>query len=94
METLFDRVVVAIESERRYQKQFCADQGYGDPLSVGDELLLITAYLNKATAAWMVEPYPEDGALAEIRKIAAIAIRCMEEHEIIERNIHDFGEFH
>lgn len=62
------------------------------PLPPSDELRLIRAYLHQADMAWMRDPddqttgvkvNPSD--LLVIRKIAAVAVRCMENHGIVDR---------
>lgn len=61
-------------------------------LPPSDELRLIRAYLHQADMAWLRSPddqttgmkvNPSD--LHVIRKIAAIAVRCMENHGIVDR---------
>lgn len=52
----------------------------GDKQSVGEEILLIGHYVDQARSLWKSETPVELGALREIVKIAAIALRCIENH--------------
>jgi len=74
-------VFAAIESERRYQDKVWPE---GAP-SVGDSILLVEEYALKARAAWATEAAPEMEALDIMRKIAGIAVRCMEVHGAPQR---------
>lgn len=81
-------VYAAIDGERDYQDRVWAENNPVNPthptdlrpLSIGEDILLIEEYALKARAAWSVESRPEVGALHAIRKIADIAVRCMETH--------------
>jgi hypothetical protein len=69
----------AIDGERDYQDWLGSDRSDGMPRSVGDYLTLLRAYLAKADAAWTDNP-GDRPALHVIRKIAGIAVHCMEDH--------------
>ena len=69
------RVYQVIDDERDYQDRL----GPRADKTVGDYLTLLDVYLQKAQTAWAMRPGTTP-ALVEIRKIAAIAVRCMEEH--------------
>lgn len=69
-----------IDSERDYQNSLGASRTDGSKKTVGDYLTMMNAYLQKAVEDWTFNPGCEK-ALDEIRKIAAITVRCMEEHE-------------
>jgi hypothetical protein len=81
---MFNRntVYAAIDSEREYQDRVWSENAPTDPrpLSIGKDILLIEEYVTKARLAWSKEMRPELGALEQIRKIAGIAVRCMENH--------------
>jgi hypothetical protein len=75
-------VYEAVDSERNYQDKMWSENAPADPraLSIGEDILLIEEYCAKARLAWSKEMRPELTALEEIRKIAGIAVRCMENH--------------
>lgn len=56
-------------------------------MTIGEEILAMEEYVLKARAAWIIEARPEINALAIVRKIAGIAVRCMEEHGAPKRNL-------
>lgn len=82
-------VYAAIDSERNYQESFIEK----DPTrcdsslpehSVGDYLTMLTTYVRKSQDGWTLNA-GNSVALDEIRKIAAIAVHCMEDHGAIFR---------
>ena len=76
-------VYAAIDTERDYQDAKWPQDGRPEapnPLSVGEFLLLIEEYAAKARTEWANEKKPEERTLREIRKIAGIAVNCMEQH--------------
>lgn len=75
--TAREDVYAAIDSERVYQD---AQWPQGNPLTIGESLLLIEQYTAKACVVWTVESPPETETLNVVRKIAGIAVRCMENH--------------
>lgn len=75
--TTRDRVYKAITTERIYHNTL--PNTY--TLSIGEEIALLLKYSNKALDAWSEDfVTPEIEALNMIRKIAGIAVRCMENH--------------
>jgi hypothetical protein len=78
------QVYAAIDGERDYQDSLPPSRTDGQPRTVGDYLTMLSYYLDQARADWTMNPGNEP-ALAQIRKIAAISVRCMEEHGVIER---------
>jgi hypothetical protein len=73
----------AIDSEREYQNTVWADAGSptgGNRLTIGESILLVEEYAARARKDWSTEPKPEVEALNGIRKIAGIAVHCMEQH--------------
>lgn len=72
-------VYAAIDTERDYQDKLPLCRGDGSPKSVGEYLTLLRAYSAKADSAWTDNPGDEK-ALHVIRKIAGIAVYCMEIH--------------
>jgi len=80
-------VYKTIDEEREYQEQIVLT----DPTrsaqkdhSVGDYLTLLAAYLRKAQDAYTTSA-GNCATLKEIRKIAALAVRSMEEHGAVPR---------
>ena len=76
-----EEVYELIDGEREYQNEKWPD----DPLlcptnSLGDYILMVDVYLDKAKKVWQGSSFPEVDARNTMRKIAAIAVRCMEEH--------------
>lgn len=63
-------------SERAAQAKWEAE----DSQSIGEEILLLSHYVDQARSLWKSESPVERGALREIVKIAAIALRCIENH--------------
>jgi len=69
----------AIDSERHYQDNLPTTRTDGSDKTVGDYLTMIESYRRRANDAWTDNPGTVE-ALHVIRKIAGIAVRCMEEH--------------
>lgn len=68
-----------IDKERDYQDSLDSDRTVGVPHQVGSYLTMLRSYMTKADQNW-TDRAGDTAALHEIRKIAAIAVRCMEEH--------------
>lgn len=79
------KILAIIVGEREYQD---AQQEGGrfekKVFTVGEELTLMKVYLDKAMAKY-AEDYGEASALHGIRKVAALAVRCMENHGALPR---------
>lgn len=69
------KVYEAIDSERDYQQK----KWGGHKHEVGAYLTMIRKYSEKADTAW-TDNAGDEAALEMIRKIAGIAVRCMEDH--------------
>ncbi len=54
--------------------------------TVGEELLLMKRYLDKAIAKY-ADNFGDAPALHGIRKVAALAVRCMENHGALPREL-------
>lgn len=80
--TTRQEVFAAIDGERAYQDGQWPENAPSDPrpLSIGEYILLIEEYCAKARLEWSRARRPEIEALHQIRKIAGIAVRCMENH--------------
>lgn len=76
-------VFKAVSTERDFQ-----DARWGGPddraQSVGDHLTLLRAHLAKADLAYATNRGDKE-ALAEVRNLAALAVRCMESNGIVHR---------
>lgn len=69
-------VYCAIDGERTYQ-----DGINKYILTIGEEIALALRYTDKALDEWTKDFSPvESEALAMLRKVAAICVRCMEHH--------------
>jgi len=78
----------AIDSERAYQDQVwptTTNEPRPHRHTVGEEIVLLQSYTGKAVEAWTVNE-GDKAALDVIRKIAAIAVRAMELHGVVERS--------
>lgn len=71
----------AVDSERDYQ-----DARWGDVLSIGEQILLAEEYITIARNEWAQEKHPELIALSVMRKVAGIAVHCMEDHGSPQRS--------
>lgn len=81
-------ILAAVESERAYQDSLWKDpenSDFNNPLTVGEFLLLVDEYSARARHAWTGEIKPEIETLHIMRKIAAIAWNCMEQHGAPQR---------
>lgn len=72
-------VFSAIDSERDYQDNLPVARTDGSQHTVGDYVTMLQHYQTKLVEAWTMNPGSVE-ALHVMRKIAGIAVRCMEEH--------------
>ncbi len=80
-----EEVFKAIDSERDYQNKVWP-RGQEPEFSTGEEILLIEEYARRAREAWTGEKQgAEFETLNAIRKVAGIAVRCMEKHGAPQR---------
>ena len=73
-----------IDGERNYQDGMGPERTDGIEKSVGDYLTLLRVLCARADEAYYKFAGNHD-ALEQVRKIAAVAVRCMEEHGAPER---------
>ena len=73
------KAYAAIDSERDYQ-----DELWHDTLTVGEFVLLLEEYAWKARGQWTTEPKPEVRTMEVVRKVAALAVACMEQHGVVQ----------
>jgi hypothetical protein len=77
-------VYQAVNSERDFQESFVLpERQYYQTHTLGEFILMLNQYAAQCQQKWThhadkVDGYPE--SLHEVRKLAAIAIRCMEQH--------------
>ena len=81
-----DNVYLAIDSEREYQDYLKKDRAECPTdgtrsinHTVGDFCTMMQCYQNELIEAWTRNP-GDQTALQTMRKIAAIAVNCMEQH--------------
>jgi hypothetical protein len=74
-----EEVYEIIDEERDYQHSLGSNRTDHSEKSVGDYLTMMSSYFRAAQDGW-TNNAGTVFALHEIRKIAAIAVRCMEEH--------------
>lgn len=79
-------VYSAIDGERYYQDSLSSMRTNEPTHSVGDELTMLVTYLRKAQDDYTNHPGVE-AAMHQIRKVAAIAVRAMENHGAPKRVI-------
>ena len=77
-----DDVYKLIDGERNYQEN--ASKPSFRKKTVAEELVLIERYARKAGDLW-ADIIGDEDCLNEIRKIAAICVRCMEHHNTLSR---------
>lgn len=73
--TTRQEVYAAIDSERTYQQKKWGDHQH----EVGAYLTMLREYVSKADRAW-TDNVGDAAALEMVRKVAGIAVRCMEDH--------------
>jgi len=76
------QVYEVIDSERDYQDS----KWSGHTHDAGSYILMIEEYAARARAAW-VDNNGDQPSLDVVRKIAGIAVRCMEEHGAPKRQL-------
>ena len=81
-EMIREKVYELIDGERDYQQRVWDGlNGEADnPLTEGEFVLLLEAYIVKARTEWQVEEKPAEKTLDMVRKVAGIAVNCMEQH--------------
>lgn len=76
-------VIKAIDSEVEYAKSFVLpERRYYRTHTLGEFILMINQYAAQAQEKWVHHSDNQDvpESLHEVRKIAALAFRCMEQH--------------
>ncbi len=75
-------VYAAIDGERDYQDETWPE---GEDQSLGEFILMLESYVSQAREQWRVVAEPEINAHHSVRKIAAVAVQCMEKHGAPQR---------
>lgn len=85
--TTREEVYKAIDSEREYQDDFVLpERRYFQTHTLGEFILMINQYAAQAMEKWTHHPDTEVPiSLHEVRKIAGLAVRCMEQHGVPHR---------
>ncbi len=89
-------VYAAIDGERDYQDiHTLHDMDVPvDQFTTGDYITMMRAYVDQLASAWAFEPgVAPEGVLQNMRKIAAIAVQCMEVHGVVPREIEGVGQW-
>jgi hypothetical protein len=79
-----EEVYKIIDGEREYQNHLGSTRTDGLPHSVGDYIVMLDRYIRRAVDGW-TDHAGTAYALHEIRKIAGIAVHCMEDHDTPRR---------
>lgn len=69
-----------IDGERDYQDALPSDRTDGRKHTVGEFMIMLQYYMDKAVEAWTTNAGDEK-SLDVIRKIAGICVNCMENHD-------------
>lgn len=77
-------IMDAIDGERAYQRELNENDA---DISIAAELLLLEEYIQRARAIWIgsIGDGRETATRDAIRKVAGIAVRCMENHGVVFR---------
>jgi len=86
MESTRQDVYEAIDSERKYQDFQEELNGWKKKRTVGEWIVLINHYTTKLNETWTITTGDRE-SLEVMRKIAGIAVHCMEENGAIKREI-------
>jgi hypothetical protein len=75
-----DDVYELIDGERDYQDSLPSTRTDGREHTVGEYMIMLQYYMNKAVEVWTMTPSDVE-ALNNIRKIAGICVHCMEDYD-------------
>ena len=84
-------VYQVIKDERNYQDRLGPDRTDGSDHNSLDFLVMFDTYLRQAIDAWTMNP-GTDEALNVVRKLAAIAVHCMERNGVVNRIPYDASD--
>ena len=83
-----ESVLKKITDERDYQDHLCTMKDLPLDPTIEGELVMLKTYIDKTLVLWTKNPSNAQ-VLAELRKIAGITIRCLENHGCPPRNMSD-----
>jgi len=81
-------VLKKITDERDYQDHLCTTRELPLDPTIEGELVMLKTYIDKTLVLWTKNPSNAQ-VLSELRKIAGITIRCLENHGCPNRNMSD-----
>ena len=84
-----------LDEERDYQDAHTLHDDPGNPgFSTGDYITMMRNYVDRLAPAWALNPgtAPQE-VLCNMRKIAAIAVQCMEVHGYVTREEEGQGDW-
>ena len=81
-----DSIFSKISQERDYQDHMCSLKEMPLQPSVEGEIVMIKTYVDKMLLMWTRNPN-DKSVLSEMRKIAGIAVRCLENHGCPKRDM-------
>jgi hypothetical protein len=82
---LHEDVLAAVDYEIDYAKALGNDRVESqDPHTTGEYLVMLDTYIAQAKAGWTFQA-GDRKALDAIRKVAAIAVRCMTDNGVVRR---------
>jgi len=84
MKSTRNEVYLVIDGERDYQDKLPPTRTDGQPHTVGNYITMLGYYHSKLQEAWALNSGDQQ-ALDVMRKIAGIAVHCMEDHGAIHR---------
>lgn len=90
VKTRREEVYDLIDGERGYQLRRWGVMGpdgnmVDPPKTVGEWILAMQYYITKATQDWTINN-GDMQALEQVRKVAALGVGCMEQHQTLPRN--------
>ena len=77
-----------IVDERDYQDHLCTIKELPLNPTIEGELVMLKTYIDKTLVLWTKNP-SNDQVLSELRKIAGITIRCLQNHGCPKRDLSD-----
>ena len=82
-------VYKAVDSEREFQDSFVLpERQYYQTHTLGEFILMLNQYAAQAQEKWTHHKDTEvPESLHEVRKVAALAVRCMEQHGAPKREV-------
>ena len=81
-------VLKKISDERDHQDHLCAMKELPLQPTIEGELVMLKTYIDKTLVLWTKNPSNAQ-VLSELRKIAGITVRCLENHGCPSRNMSD-----